>query len=471
MGRKHDSIERFVAWRGKRSDAESDAQVRRVADELFNLADGGPIESSHVDALVTRRRQRLSGAHAVMAARSIGDDLSRWDAHDGDPPSSPTAAPVRPKSEAPAGDSAAPRAERSTLRSSKDSVPPSKSSPPKIALELDLDGPVLNQPAKVGSVPPMDEADELDPFEVERRPPLSAKAPPSSYPPISGAPRDSGRPGVSSRPPSSSGPVSSVPPISNPVSSGGRVASSRPPRPSDPRTSVAGMARSEPMSHAPPSLAPPSRPPTMGGGNARANMIKAMSALVGLALVVLVVSRPSCLFSQPAEQVGPGSWTSAHLGVSLDVDGTWTHEPDSDVEEAAEPYELRDAKLFIGRSDAEFRAHLRIATLSSETAATMDDVHKAEKVVKLSHDRRCMRTQDETNCFSVREVKRSGAKQTVDAFEYYFLVDGRVVYVCARFVYVGDAGDVHGQAPTVDATDPDTLIKRREAAAIVASIR
>jgi len=454
MGRKHDSIERFVAWRGKRSDAEGDAEVRRVADELFELADGGRIEPGHVDALVTRRRRRLSGAHAVMAARNIGDDLSRWDAHGGEPPSSPTAAPVRPEVAARVRDSEAPRAERSTLRSSKDSVPPSKSSPPKIELELDLDGPVIHQPAKVGSVPPMDEADELDPFEIERRPPLSAKAPPSSHPPPSSVP-----------------PVSSAPPTPNPVSLDGRVVSSRPPSASEPRISVAGMARSEPMSYAPASLAPPSRAPTLGGGNAQGKVIKVMSALVGLALVVLVVSRPSCLFSQPAEQVGAGSWASAHLGLSLDLAGSWTHEPDSDGDESVAPYELRDAKLFIGKSDTEFRAHLRIATLSSESAATIDDVHKAEKVIKLSHDRRCTRTQDETICFSVRQAERSGVKQTLDAFEYYFLADGRVVYVCARFVYVGDAGDVHGQAPTVDAADPDTLIKRREADAIVASIR
>jgi len=471
MGRKkHDSIERFIAWRGKRSGSESDDDVRHVADELFKISDGGPVAPEHVDSLVARRRKRLSGARSVMAARSIGDDLARWDAHGGEPPpSSEDAASPKKSKGAVARKSSLfrgqPRAERSTLRSEKDSAPPSKSVPPNIELELELDVPARG-PAKVGSVPPIEEDDEL--FQIEHRPPLSGKAPASSYPPTSS------RPPISSAPPASSEPgrrqMASGPAGVGRSPSSGRPPSSRPPMSSDPRTSLPAMSRSEPMSRAPASL-PPSQPPAQSVGDNRGTIIKIVSAVIGVALVALVVTRPSCLFSQPAEQVGPGSWTSSHLGLSLDVTGSWTHEPDADGEEPAEPFVVRDAKLFVGGSEAEFRSHLRIAAVSKEGVASMDDVHRAEKLVKLTHNRRCTRTEDETVCFSVHPATWAGAKKTYDAFEYYFLVEGRVVYLCARFVYQGDAGDMHGEAPEVDAADPDTLIKRRQADAIVASIR
>jgi hypothetical protein len=88
-------VEDFDRWSRGRGLVARDVDRKRVARELFDIAAGEPVGKEHIETLIARYREGLMGAHSVLLARRVGEELLTWQKE------SPAGRTRRPVSEAP----------------------------------------------------------------------------------------------------------------------------------------------------------------------------------------------------------------------------------------------------------------------------------------------------------------------------------------------------------------------------------
>jgi hypothetical protein len=183
-------------------------------------------------------------------------------------------------------------------------------------------------------------------------------------------------------------------------------------------------------------------------------LAKLGAAALGAVVLVVVVARPSCLF-HPSPRDVSGAFASEHLGISLTLPRPWAHSSGDDTEKETPGWEKRTSVLFRGESPMRYEELLLLVTFekTSGEPATGEDartVGASETLGAAARQRECRPDERGHRCRSVFHP----SNVLYNAYEYYFSVGHKVVYVRALYELRGD--EVEGE---------------READAIVESIR
>lgn len=206
------------------------------------------------------------------------------------------------------------------------------------------------------------------------------------------------------------------------------------------------------------------RTPRGGGGFTKKHGIIAGVAAGTMIAVLLVLRTVLSLSGRPAEV--SGHVVSEHLGVTMELAETWTHEPSKDDESSKLGFRRATSTYFQGVTPEDFLMQMTLVTLTPEEhPATDEDVRRIgqTEILQSATDRTCGPLAREGT------VIRCVAKTTYKArsfavLEEYFLAGSRVVFARALV-------EALVEAPT-DAPKPGEIIRAgaREKPPIIAVV-
>jgi hypothetical protein len=433
----NDRIADFETWSRGRGFVARDVDRKRIVRDLFEIAGPGPISREHVELLVKRFREGLLGAHKVLLARRVGEEVLSWqeESSGGDEAVAERSLEIDDRREEGSEARAAARPRPVS------SAPPERSSarpPPKPdAFELGCDEvpeppPIPGFPRSVGassSDRPARKSDRPDPgSDPPRREPARALASerPWSEPPggISDRPRSisdrpdafsdrpralSDRPeldrgGESARPRALRGESKAPPPLGDDFALDDEPKKYQPGRSKAPSMRPPGSAplpeveaddrgidperrrRSDDISD---SMAPPPASKTVPlypigdvveeRGFSLSNYVspKFLVGVGGVILVLLLmltlVFRPDFLFGDHQARVS-GVFTSKQLGATIDFKDQWLHAEDLDGDEKRGGWVRNVAQFYRGGEDFhQAPARLTFVVFESNTAIATDE--------------------------------------------------------------------------------------------------
>lgn len=189
-------------------------------------------------------------------------------------------------------------------------------------------------------------------------------------------------------------------------------------------------------SQRPPLVLPPAEgtetPKPMGLGSGTISGWKILTALGVAVLLVLVLSRPSCIFGKERAPI-TGTFVSKHLGIAVDTGpDVWFHAGRLDAEEEKLGWERRSALLYRGTDPGNFTSQLTLVVFESDHPATAQDAGAlgANEVAGVAMARRCnpfkhASGSDGTVCSSMTARGMVRMAQ----IEAYFPVQGKAVFV------------------------------------------
>jgi hypothetical protein len=480
-----DQVLAFERWSKERGLVTRDVDRKRVAREILELADGGAVESAHVDNLIKRYRDGLMGARSVLAAQRVGQELIEWqgDGGEAEAPAPPPAddrefdfeEPLPPRGRAPTlkdrlqnlpppPPSANPPPYSDRPPPISDRPPPISDRPPPRSVLSDrpkpwsssaddFEDPVPSQPRARSRPPASRPPAPDDAFDSEPPPRSQAPKPPSAPPPggLSGMDLDdapkkyaTGR----SRPPSKPPVGLQLPEVEmseEGVSEERKIRarledidSIAPPPAAPAATATPLAAPPKPLSNAPPALRPVMT--RVDEGPLAFFSGRNVTILIGLLLVAgfayVLAAKPTWLLSDSAKQV-TGTFVSPHLGIAWEFPEPWLHDEGLDDDESVAGDWNRAVSVFYhGRSANDFQSQMVVITFTrSGKTATEDDARQlgANETVGPASMRQC-------EPFDLRGIK--GTKCTATSarmgrptglLELYFPLDGKAVFYRYQF--------------------------------------
>lgn len=364
-------IEAFERWSKRRGLVARDVDRLRVARDLFELADGGPVASDHVEMLGNRYRDGLMGPRAVLAAKRVGHEVLEWQDEDAVPDAESDTALEAAASDSALGAPADAAVDEADLR--RPDAGQQRSEAPSFGDFIELDvGPKSVRPGfdKAPSQPP---ATNLGVLTEVRHDPASAMRRSSAPPPPPGA---------------------EAPPAAPPL-----VVAAVEPRP------------------------------------ASSALFMRIGVIVGaIGLLLAIYFLRDGLGRAEASRSVEGSFSSKHLGLSWEFAGAWQHAQDRDDKDVTKDgWTRRRSEFFRGDGPTSFKQQLVIITFQRSDARASAEVARqlgANEPAMGEVRRRCDSVElasgaPVARCFML--VSREG--QPLALQDLSFELDGRAVFV------------------------------------------
>ncbi|MFO0615339.1 MAG: hypothetical protein U0414_22285 [Polyangiaceae bacterium] len=466
-------LKRFEAWVATRNEDVRKPEVARIGAELLEIAGDEAILELDVQTLVKRYKQGLAGAQRVLAAQRVGELMLRWQDEELHPKAP---APAPPPSPAPA------RFDVDLYERGGSARPPAALPEPEAAPKSVVPGPKVStwaRPAASEAPPPLFEEDNAAVVDAWLGA-TEGRAREASLPQIDAfdeAPRSPRPPARDDRPsqlPAALGPLEAQLGVdAGSIRPRARGSDAPPPNRSDfpsamssrPPSVAPGLTdpKAAPMSGiglmvAPSTVAPRERvplpPPSTPyplGAIAAANLtpdrrIDASGAkmwggigfavLLGIAVVV-VITRPSCMFADPGKPV-TGPFVDKYLGLKLTFPERWLYGEDlDDKEKTPQGYQRRISVFYQGTSATDYAAKLEVITLFKEGEKVTEEIARNNGAGETLDQARYVNcnpivrgTVRGTRCTSVSQ--QLGSPAPYATVEYYFPLGTYTVFARGR---------------------------------------
>jgi hypothetical protein len=152
---------------------------------------------------------------------------------------------------------------------------------------------------------------------------------------------------------------------------------------------------------------------------------------IGIVLIVLLITRPSCIVGGKGEPI-VGRLVSDHLGLALTFPNDWCHATDLDDDESKDDWERRVSTFYRGADVNDFVAQLTVITWRHDDRAATDEDLRTRGATELMDAvvmRRCgegtVAGQHAYRCTSMT----ARMNRRLAALEAYFLAGGAIVFV------------------------------------------
>ncbi len=483
-------IEEFDTWSRGRGLVARDVDRKRIVKELFDIAGPGPISKDHIDALVKRYREGLVGAHKVLLARRVGEEVLSWQDESGGPSAVPPAGGVgeeadfsealrdlvsdRPKSRPPTAAekhssrppdplSWKPPPERGSARPVErtSARPPPKADAVELGFDEFPEPPPI--PGRLGLDTSKDElASSFDGEEEEWRAPRrglsdrperseGSDRPAAREPSV--RPKESARPKPSARPLDLAGDAFALDDEPKRFQAGrSKPPSTRPPPGASSLPDVEADARgvdperrrrNEDLtdSIAPPPVAPAAYPIgeitterkfSLDDYVSTKLLIGAGGALLIIAVMTALIVRPTFLGFGDHHAAVQGTYVSKELGASIDFRDQWFHAEDLDDTETKNGWARHVALFYRGGSDYHSAsAQLLFVIFDSEKAiATAEDALQlgGNETLNMAQRRKCEPFDFEGKKGTQCFAMTGQMGRTFGVVETYYADSGKVVF-------------------------------------------